>query len=241
MGRKNLIAGSISPLHCSQIYMNKEGDISVIIIKALKFNILLLLFLGLAFISIGCGKSNPENLSIEDLREAVTNQSYEDAKSFSQILGKTKDHKDESEAILRYLDYEDNMLLAAFWEDDYNAVQYIAPIIHDIDRLDPRFEASTLVLAAAWGKTEIVLTLLEAGANPNYGADKDGLTALMWACKNFDEQLDMVRALLEAGADIYAKTNYNETPLTIAEEYMNPNIAALINEYSETQKEEKTE
>ncbi len=60
--------------------------------------------------------------------------------------------------------------------------------------------------------------LLEAGADPNYGAGKSGLTALMWACRKFDEQLEMVRALLEAGAEVNAKSNYAETPLSIANE-----------------------
>ncbi len=204
----------------------------MIVTYPLKLNVLLLLSLGLAFLLIGCGKSNPENLRIEDLREAVTGQNYEDAKKFSQLLSRTTDHRAEAEAILGYLDYGDNMLLAAFWEDDHEAVQYIAPVINDIDRLDPRFEASTLVLAAAWGKTDIVLTLLEAGANPNYGADKDGLTALMWACKNFEEQTVMVEALLKAGADIDAQSAYGETPYTIAEEYSNPGIINLLDQYT---------
>ena len=199
---------------------------------SLKLNILLLLFLGLSFLLVGCGRSSSENLSIEDLREAVTGQNYEDAKKISQILSRTADHKDEAEAILRYLDYEDNMLLAAFWEDDHDAVHFIAPIIYDIDRLDPRFEASTLVLAAAWEKTDIVLSLLESGANPNKGADKDGLTALMWACKNFEEQTVMVEALLKAGADVEAQSVYGETPYTIAEEYSNPGIIDLLDQYT---------
>ncbi len=162
----------------------------------------------------------------------MTSQNYKDAKKYSQTLSRTKDHKAEAEAILRYLDYEDDMLLAAFWEDDHDAVQYIAPVIHDIDRLDPRFKASTLVLAAAWGKTDIVLTLLEAGANPNYGADKDGLTALMWACKNFEEQTVMVEALLKAGAEIDVRSIYGETPHTIAEEYSNPGVVDLLDQYT---------
>ena len=53
----------------------------------------------------------------------------------------------------------------------------------------------------------------------------------MWACKNFDEQLEMVRALLKAGAEVDARSNYDETPLSIAYEYENHNIVTLLKEY----------
>ena len=41
----------------------------------------------------------------------------------------------------------------------------------------------------------------------------------------------MVRALLEAGADIDAKPNYDEMPLSIAYEYEKHNIVTLHKEY----------
>lgn len=87
------------------------------------------------------------------------------------------------------------------------------------------------MLAAAWGDIQAVKILIEAGADPNYGTDKDGHSALMWAAKNFDEQLEMAEVLLEAGAQVNIVSNYGETPLSIAEEYGNPNIAELLREY----------
>jgi ankyrin repeat protein len=41
----------------------------------------------------------------------------------------------------------------------------------------------------------------------------------------------MVIILLEAGAEVNVRSNYGETPLSIAEEYQNPNIFALLREY----------
>ncbi len=137
----------------------------------------------------------------------------------------------EARVMVAYLKYGDNMLVAAFWEKDSEALRYLAGIVHDINTRDPRFEAPVLVLAAAWGHTGMVEILLEAGADPNYGTGSRGLTALMWACKNFDEQLEMVRALLEAGADVNATSNIGETPLSIAKVYLNDNIVILLKEY----------
>ena len=165
------------------------------------------------------------------IHEAISNQDYKLASRHVKLALKDNPENREAEVILSYLDHGDNMLVAAFWEEDSEAMRYLAGIVHDINTKDSRFEAPVLVLAAAWGYTDMVETLLEAGADPNYGADKDGLTALMWACKNFDEQLEMVRALLEAGAEFNVKSNYAETPLSIANEYENHNIVTLLKEY----------
>jgi hypothetical protein len=186
----------------------------------------------LTFTLVGCSSNDDTNVNnLVNAREAISNQDYKLAKRYAKSVLKKESNNSEAQAMLEYLKYEDNILLATFWENDSEAMYYIAPIVHDINKKDPRFNAPVLVLAAAWGQTDMVKILLEAGADPNYGSDKDGLTALMWACKNFEEQLEMVKALLEAGADIHAKSIYDETPLSIAEEYMNPNIVSLINEY----------
>jgi len=47
-------------------------------------------------------------------------------------------------------------------------------------------------------------------------------------------QLEMVRALLKAGAEVNVTSDYGETPLSIAEEYENPNIVALLESYGAT-------
>ena len=202
----------------------------------------LILAVTFTFILVGCFSNDDTNIShLTKARDAISNQDYNLAKRYAESVVKKESNNNEAQIMLEYLKYKDNILLATFWENDPEAMRYIAPIVHDINRKDPRYEAPVLVLAAAWGQTDMVKILLEERADPNYGSDKDGLTALMWACKNFEEQLEMVKALLEAGADIHAKSIYNETPLSIAEEYMNPHIVLLINEYSETLKEKEAE
>ena len=192
---------------------------------------LIIIFLTLNLFGCFNDTNNTDN-NIEKLREAITNQDYNAAKIYAETIFKREVNNREARIILDYLKYEDDMLLATFWEDDITAMKYIAPISPNINKNDPRFEAPVLVLAAAWGKTEMVKILLEAGADPNYGSDKDGMTALMWACKSFKEQLEMIEALLEAGADINAKSIYNETPISIAEEYLSSNVISIIKEYS---------
>ncbi len=38
----------------------------------------------------------------------------------------------KAQAMLKYAGYEDNMLFAAFWEDDFEAVRHIAEVFHDV-------------------------------------------------------------------------------------------------------------
>jgi ankyrin repeat protein len=175
------------------------------------------------------GCSSGEN-TIQKAEEAITALDYDQAALYAKQARQSPE-KQKARIILSYIKYGDNMLHAAFWEEDIEALQYLAGIIHDINKRDERFDAPVLVLAAAWGHADMIIILLEAGADPNYGTDKDGYTALMWAVKNFDEQLEMTRALLEAGAEVNVRSNYGETPLSIAEEYQNPNIFALLREY----------
>ena len=194
--------------------MKKRGNMIKII--------LILLFI------VGC--SNSEINYEEKAKEAITNQNYKSAEKYAKRAVK---ENEEAKYILEYIKYEDNMLLATFFENDENAMRYIASIINDINKEDPRYEASALVLAAAWGKTEMVKILIDANADPNYSSDKDGLTALMWACKSFYNQYEMVEILLQADADINAKSLHGETAISIAEQYGNQDIVELIKKYGD--------
>jgi hypothetical protein len=178
-------------------------------------------------LSIGCSGGQDMLLQAE---EAVRAQDYDQAVRYARRARSS--NRKEANIILNYRKYGDNMLHAAFWNEDLEAVKYLAGIIYDIDATEERFEAPVLVLAAAWGHTDIVKILLEAGADPNSGSDNSGLTALLWSAKNFDEQLEMAEALLDAGADVNVKTRYNETAIQIAQTYGNPNIANLFKKKS---------
>src|SRR5687768_11291151 len=77
----------------------------------------------------------------------------------------------------------------------------------------PASAQATLVEAAEQGDRAAVLRLLAQGADPNT-AGPDGTTAVMWAAANDDAEL--VRALVKAGAKVTAKNHFGTTALTEA-------------------------
>lgn len=80
-----------------------------------------------------------------------------------------------------------------------------------------------LMKAAKAGNDWDVQNLLASGANVNL-RDKDGWTALMYACR-YQNSLSLVNALIEAGAYIRVRNKYNSTPLLMAADYsQNPKI-----------------
>jgi ankyrin repeat protein len=71
--------------------------------------------------------------------------------------------------------------------------------------------STPLMAAALYADAGLVRQFLAAGADPNL-ANAVGATALMWAVPDVDK----LRALLDAGADINAHTEENRTALVIA-------------------------
>ncbi len=178
---------------------------------------------------LGVGCSGSQDMLVQ-AEEAVRAQDYDQAARYARRARIS--NRKEANIIINYRKYGDNMLHAAFWNEDLEAVKYLAGIIYDINATEERFEAPVLVLAAAWGHADIVKILLEAGADPNIRSGNSGMTALLWSAKNFDEQLEMAQALLDAGADVNVKTEYNETAIQIAQTYRNPNISNLFKKKS---------
>ena len=82
----------------------------------------------------------------------------------------------------------------------------------DINEKEP-FNASTpLISAAVFGKTEIVKTLLDAGADTSL-KNNDGATALHTAA--FFCRVEIVQLLMDAKADKTLVNNYGATPREI--------------------------
>ena len=75
-----------------------------------------------------------------------------------------------------------------------------------------------LMIACEWGHNDIVLTLLENGADPNI-CDNDGDNALHYVLRSNsseDNILDIIQALLSWNIDVNAQNNDGVTPLMIA-------------------------
>ena len=70
--------------------------------------------------------------------------------------------------------------------------------------LAPRTGGTPLMVAARMGNVEAVKLLLSHGANVDVKEGAEGQTALMWAVVK--QQTEVVRTLIESGADLHART-----------------------------------
>lgn len=74
---------------------------------------------------------------------------------------------------------------------------------------------SYLGIATKLNETGIVQFLIQEGASVNY-RDGDNKTALVHASENKTENVELFRALLDAGADVNEKNGIGRTPLSMA-------------------------
>ena len=88
------------------------------------------------------------------------------------------------------------------------------PVIHEDE--DPSFSFNTSLLDATNASNNVaVQCLLDIGANVNYQDDDDnGFTALMWAV--LINNIDIIRQLLQAGADVHIQDKDGATALILA-------------------------
>ncbi|MCR5217771.1 ankyrin repeat domain-containing protein [Treponema sp.] len=84
-----------------------------------------------------------------------------------------------------------------------------------------------LMKAAKAGNDWDVENLLKSGADPNL-RDKDGWSALMYACR-YQNSLSIINRLIDKGAHIRVRNKYNATPLLMAADYsQNPQIIKVL-------------
>ena len=90
----------------------------------------------------------------------------------------------------------------------------------------PEDRVHPLHVAAAWGKRESLLELLDAGADLN-ARDPRGWTSLFWCA--FAGKTKIMKTLIKRGADVNLRDDYGRTPLHIAAEggYLST-VAALV-------------
>lgn len=96
-------------------------------------------------------------------------------------------------------------------------VEVIKPLLARGVQVDARDErgSTALILAAYYGKTDAVRTLLEAGASPNLGDSARGNTALMGAL--FKGEIESARRLLaDPRTDVNARNAAGQTAAMFA-------------------------
>ena len=107
----------------------------------------------------------------------------------------------------------DISLFEAALEGDLDAVKQHIAAGTDLNLKDPNPEGNkdtALGMAAAFGKTDVAIALIEGGADLD-ARNKDGTTPLHSA--SFLCYPDIVQALVDKGADKNARNNSGSTPL----------------------------
>jgi hypothetical protein len=102
-------------------------------------------------------------------------------------------------------------LVAAAFRDDMDAVkELLSRGAVDVNEVDKDVDATALAEAVAHGNLEMVLTLIDTGADVNR-RNSLGQTALMFLTENSNAAV--ARALIEAGARVNSKDEEGETAL----------------------------
>lgn len=99
---------------------------------------------------------------------------------------------------------------AATFMGDMDAVRQHIAAGSDLNLKEPSMGSTPLISAAVFGKTEVALALIEAGADVNL-QNNEGSTALTSAA--FLCRTEIVKALLENGADKEIRTTAGSTAL----------------------------
>ena len=90
---------------------------------------------------------------------------------------------------------------------------------------------TALMFAAPFGTPDLVRTLIDAGANVN-ARDIREMTPLMLAVSSETQNAEVVRLLLEKGADTRAKSAFGETALDWARKFGDPGVLRLLGDAS---------
>jgi len=101
-------------------------------------------------------------------------------------------------------------LMTSIREGDRSAIDGLLGANARVVRLRGPGGSTPLMAAALYGDAALVTRLLKLGADPN-ATNSAGATALMWAVPDADK----MRALVDAGADVNARSDDRRTPLVI--------------------------
>ena len=100
----------------------------------------------------------------------------------------------------------------------------------DVDARTGNCHCTLLIVVSKYGHTNAVNVLLQYGANVAL-TDKSGRTALHFAAGSSDNSCEILRCLIENGADIDKGRNDNQTPLMIAAQKGHVSVATFLIEH----------
>lgn len=106
----------------------------------------------------------------------------------------------------------------------------------DINSLNPETGTSALMLAAGLGYLNICNILLDAGADI-HACDHAGNTPLHSATQGYGEQVPVIQALLDRGADTTMTNEDGFTPIMLAKKLDKDACVRVFESYSAQKKE----
>jgi uncharacterized protein len=124
--------------------------------------------------------------------------------------GTSADDSKQTEAVQQTPKAPDMDIHAATFLGNMDALRQHIAAGSDLNLKEPSMGSTPLISAAVFGKTEVALALIEAGADVNL-QNNEGSTALTSAA--FLCHTEIVKALLEHGADKSIRTNAGSTAL----------------------------
>jgi len=101
--------------------------------------------------------------------------------------------------------------------DSVDCIKYLHGIGVDIHRCIAKQWAPPIVQAATQNSPKALKLLLELGVDPNYQSTPSSWTVL-YAALERRASLDMIKALLDAGADMYIRNVHNQSPWRLVNE-----------------------
>ena len=116
-------------------------------------------------------------------------------------------------------------LLVATIYDHLNVVEALLNEGVNMETVDDEMKKTALYWAAEKGHLDILVALIEKGANVNH-ADDFKSTPLLMAAE--EGHVDVVRALIDSGANIDNADNYDTTPLISAAQFGNTEVVRVL-------------
>jgi len=162
----------------------------------------------------------------------TTRKSNRKSKKSKKIFRKTRSKRQSggvTEEENPYLSFDPDKLLNDIKDNNVDLMREALEQGLDVNTrpFPNRGGATLLMIAAVYGHKEMVLLLLEWGANVNLTSTLDNYTALIFASEN-NEDDEIVDILLINGANVNAINDDGDTAIILAAAYGNEEIVKLL-------------